>query len=110
MAHFVWFQGAWWPAERAHRPSVFPAIHSDHMAPLRHQATGEVMDSKSQFRRATRDAGCVELGNDVDTSPRQYEPDTGLKAGIAEAWQMVEQGYRPEPGPAADDLPLRIYE
>ena len=37
---------------------------SDHMEPTVHMATGEVIDSKSKFRQRTREAGCVEVGNE----------------------------------------------
>lgn len=42
------------------------AVHyiSDHMDPTVHMATGEVIDSKSKFRQRTREAGCVEVGNE----------------------------------------------
>ena len=46
---------------------------SDHMDPTRHMANGKTYDSKSQFRRATKEAGCIEVGNEVKTlmTPRK---------------------------------------
>ena len=41
------------------------SVISDTMQPLRHMATGKVIDSKSQFRNETKAAGCVELGNEA---------------------------------------------
>jgi len=42
-----------------------PRIHiqTDEMPPAEHMATGEVFTSKSSFRRATKEAGCVEIGD-----------------------------------------------
>ena len=36
---------------------------SDHMDALKHMANGRVYDSKSEFRKATKAAGCVEVGD-----------------------------------------------
>ena len=41
------------------------SVISDTMQPLRHMATGKVIDSKSQFRNETKASGCVELGNEA---------------------------------------------
>lgn len=105
---YVWWNGAWMPAVRVSRPPVAPAIIRDNMDALRHPATGEMFDSKSQFRRATKDAGCEELGNDVPMG-HEYQPADGLKEDIAKAVSMLDQGYRPEPTPAIEGE-MRIYE
>ena len=42
-------------------------VISDHMDPLRHMANGLMYDSKAAFRKATKDAGCCEVGNEVST-------------------------------------------
>lgn len=47
-----------------HESSESTYVISDTMDALRHMATGEMIDSKSKFRAATRAAGCVEVGND----------------------------------------------
>jgi hypothetical protein len=41
-----------------------PGYISDHMDPTRHMADGRLYDSKSEFRKATKAAGCVEVGNE----------------------------------------------
>ena len=41
-----------------------PAIHQDTIAPTLHPATGEVFESKSAFRRVTREKGYVEVDCD----------------------------------------------
>lgn len=52
---------------------------SDHMEPLRHMAldhTAPPIDSKSKFRRITREKGCIEIGNETATllKPRKRIP------------------------------------
>ena len=51
-----------------------PSVIRDEMDATRHMATGEYMTSKAKFRRATREAGCVEVGNEVAvlTRPRGH--------------------------------------
>jgi len=44
-----------------------PYVISDVMEPTRHMATGRMHTSKSEFRKDTRRAGCVEVGNEVKT-------------------------------------------
>ena len=41
-------------------------VISDEMAPTKHMADGRLYTSKHKFRQATRDAGCVEVGNSTD--------------------------------------------
>lgn len=47
-----------------HRTDQATYVISDTMAPLKHMATGRIIDSKSQFRADTQAAGCEEVGND----------------------------------------------
>lgn len=57
-------------------------VISDEMDATRHMATGEYLTSKAKFRQATRDAGCVEVGNETATllKPRQkIELDRGAR-------------------------------
>jgi hypothetical protein len=51
-----------------------PNVIRDEMDPTRHMATGEWMTSKRKFRQATRDAGCVEVGNDTGHMFRTRAP------------------------------------
>lgn len=39
-------------------------IISDIMPDTRHMANGQLYNSKSEFRKATKAAGCIEVGND----------------------------------------------
>lgn len=47
-----------------HEASDAPMYISDHMDTTKHMANGKLYDSKSEFRKATKTAGCVEVGND----------------------------------------------
>lgn len=52
--------------------SSAPGVISDNMDMTRHMADGRHYDSKSEFRRATKRAGCVEVGTDTSISrPRK---------------------------------------
>ncbi len=48
-------------------------VISDIMEPTRHMANNRYYTSKSEFRRATKAAGCQEFGNELPTllKPRQ---------------------------------------
>lgn len=93
----VWHKGEWIDVTDYKRPPrVGPYIIRDTMDALQHPATGQVMDSKSAFRRATRDAGCVEIGDQAPaTLPNRGPVD--VKADIIEAMQAVKEGYTPPP-------------
>jgi hypothetical protein len=56
-----------------------PYVISDHMEPTKHHATGKVHDSKSQFRRDTKAAGCVEIGNEPIRPCRPIQQLTAWK-------------------------------
>jgi len=40
---------------------------SDSMDPTRHMINGRYYESKSKFRQITKDAGCIEVGNETET-------------------------------------------
>ena len=46
-----------------YEPSAAPNVIRDGMDPTMHMATGRMFDSKSAFRRETRAAGCIEVGD-----------------------------------------------
>lgn len=57
---------------------------------------GRRTDSKSVFRRWTKEAGLVEKGNDRErTGRRQGDELKQVIRDVAEATQMVKAGYRP---------------
>jgi hypothetical protein len=85
-------------------PSRFPAIHRDTSEPMVHPATGEVFDSKSRFRETTKARGLVEVGTDnlTNLNPRRADVKS-RKQDIAQAMQMVEQGYQAPPVESLSD-------
>lgn len=95
---YFWKDGAWVPGwvVRAERAPHSLHIIGDEMEPLQHPVSGQTVDSKSQFRRMTRDAGCVELGNDAPAAPAAPERDASVRDDVHRAWLKLEQGYRPE--------------
>lgn len=68
----------------APRPGSGLYVISDTMPDMRHPATGQVMNSKSQFRAITRAAGCVEVGTETQRDTRQTGVGN-LKSDIAQA-------------------------
>lgn len=44
-----------------------PYVISDEMSATKHMANGKMYTSKAKFRQATKDAGCVEVGNELKT-------------------------------------------
>lgn len=70
-------------------------IRDDMGADLEHHgyADGRTTASKSVYRRWTKEAGLVEKGNDRERQRPAATPD--LRGDVAQAIQMVKQGYRP---------------
>lgn len=109
MTRYVWHDGMWYPVGDR-RPQPRLAIHSDTMDPLRHMATGEMFDSKSQFRAATRASGCVELGNDAPAVTEAWQTDRkSIRDDLNRAYSELEQG-RPAPIPVPEGGVTRRYE
>lgn len=54
---------------------------------------GRRTDSKSVFRRWTKEAGLTERGNDREPQRPVRDPD--LRHDVARAFEMVKNGYRP---------------
>jgi len=100
---FIWHAGDWVDVTDLKRPPrIGPYIIRDGMNALQHPATGEMMDSKSAFRRVTREHGLVEMGDQAPTTaPPRALPS--VKADIVEAIQALKQGYEPPPIESAVD-------
>ena len=92
---YVYRDGKMVPKAEAAPVYLAPRSISDGMDGLRHPVTGAIIDSKSRFRQITKDAGCVEVGNDVQRPQRK--PDESLSRDVAEAYRMVRDGYTPAP-------------
>jgi hypothetical protein len=74
------------------RPFSAPAIHQDSMNPTWHPATGEVFESKSAFRRVTKERGYVEIDDDKTWSQvGEIKPEIPL--GLREDIEEVKHWY-----------------
>jgi hypothetical protein len=93
---YVW-NGRKWVENGQKQPLKIPFLVSDHMDPLMHPCTGEMIDSKSRFRAVTRAHGCFELGNDAPVAQKRAGFDRNrLRADIDRAIGELEAG-RPAP-------------
>lgn len=95
---FVYRNGKIVPKHRAaprHGQRVGGVISDDLGADLEHHgfADGRRTASKSVFRRWTKEAGLVEKGNDRERARPVAAPD--LRSDVAQAIQMLRQGYQP---------------
>jgi hypothetical protein len=73
-----------------------PQVISDTMEPTRHMADGRMYTSKRKFRQATKDAGCVELGNEAPIMKRPVPLDRQKRReDIKRAKWMLENGMAP---------------
>lgn len=57
----------------ARRTAIAPAVIRDDMPALVNHADGRTYDSKANFRRATKAAGCVEIGNETIRDRRRLD-------------------------------------
>jgi len=69
-------------------------VISDTIADTWHPATGKRYDSKSAFRKATRAAGCVEVGTEKQTDRRNPAP-IDVRPDVEHAIRQLNSGYRP---------------
>lgn len=58
-------------AEPLHPSGPATYFQQDTMDALFHPATGEMVDSKSKFRKITRANGCIEVGDQKDYGQRR---------------------------------------
>lgn len=86
--------------ETAERRSAGPMVQSDYLGDaLEHHgySDGRRTDSKSTFRRWTKEAGLVEKGNDRERTERRLGDDRReMIRDVALATEMVKNGYRPQ--------------
>lgn len=68
-----------------------PSVIRDEIDATRHMADGQLYTSKSKFRQATKDNGCIEVGSDSS----MYRPRAPVK---------MDRGQR------RDDIRKAIYE
>lgn len=81
---------------RARSSLPAPSIITDHLDDVKNPVDGKLYDSKSEYYRAVRAAGCEIVGNEAQ---KMVPVDTrsDVKADeIGEALHKVKQGYKPE--------------
>lgn len=88
------------PLEEIAEKQSFHSVIGDEMSPTLHPVTGEVIESKSKFRRRTKDVGCVEVGNDLLSQRKREAPVTkatseGLKKFL---WDSIDRAYHNNKG------------
>ncbi len=66
-------------------------VISDAMAPARHPSTGRIHDSKSEFRKDTRAAGCEEVGNDPSARRDRSRHQTTQADVVPDVKRAIEQ-------------------
>lgn len=64
-------------------------VQDDTMDATWHPATGQTLESRSEFRKMTKAAGCVELG-DADLNPGPKEIKIDSHAIGKELWDLME--------------------
>jgi len=76
---------------RSHLPS--PMIRSDSLDNVWNPVDGKRYDSKSQYERAVKDAGCEIVGNDAGhwNGPAKQRKPEGIKQDLKQA--LAEQGF-----------------
>lgn len=72
-----------------------PHVLRDGLDDLWHPVTGKHFDSKAAFRKATRDAGCIEAGDDASLHTPRPMTDEGLggvEQDIKDAYERLSAG------------------
>lgn len=69
----------------------------DEMPATKHMANGQHYTSKRKFRIATKDAGCVEVGDAPMTRNRPTFDKREYQNAVHESIQKLQQGHRPQP-------------
>ena len=108
MTKYIWHNDQWVRAVRKSRPSSFPSIIRDTMDACLHPATGEMIDSKREFRRITRAHKLIEVGDEAPMISPNYEPE-GVVDDVAGALTDLRNGM-PFEDAAPVDGETRFYE
>lgn len=95
MTVWVYRNGRMMEKHRAPPRNVVHVI-SDAIPDMVHPANGKRYDSKSTFRRVTRDHGYVEVGTEKQVD-RRAPIHTDFKSDVMDAVRKVNEGYRPSP-------------
>ena len=86
------------PAEEYCRPTpnrsslAAPHLVRDSMLPVKSMLDGKLYDSKSRLRRTYREAGVVEVGNDVAPTPSAPKRREDTRAAVGRAFSKAGLG------------------
>lgn len=64
-------------------------IISDSLADVKNPINGKTYDSKSQYYKAVKDAGCTVVGNDAPKIPKKYSGDHNVRPELRQAVREV---------------------
>jgi len=86
-----------WPGNHVKWNEVVcsPSVVRDGLDDLFHPMDNNRYDSKRKFSAVTNELGGVEIGTSEQQDNRYY--DTAKQDDVAQAKQMVDQGYKPNP-------------
>lgn len=79
--------GVLYEVSKAPRKTEVHSVITDTMDPLMHHAIGKPVDSKSAFRRITRDHGYYEVGNDQQNVSKPETPDHVYRDAVEQAME-----------------------
>jgi hypothetical protein len=86
---------------RARARSSLPApyVIGDHLDDVQNPADGKIYESKSNYYRAVKEAGCEIVGNEAQKMVETHsEPRSNVATSeIGEALRKVKEGYKPAP-------------
>lgn len=97
--------GVLYEASKAPRKAEAPSVITDTMDAMMHHAIGRPVDSKSAFRRITRDHGYEEVGNEQQKVSKPETPDQVYRDHVEKAMAEVECGRRSD-GPRREGAPM----
>jgi hypothetical protein len=94
-----WAEVAALRRERARSALPCPYVIGDHLDDVQNPADGKVYDSKSEYYKAIRAAGCEIVGNEAEAMAEKghVAKSEVQSAEIGEALHKVKQGYKPAP-------------
>lgn len=70
------------------RSQAFGVITDTMAIAAAHPCTGKMMDSKSAFRRVTREHGCIEVGTETASPGKPYSPSQHeIESAVARCWR-----------------------
>ena len=73
-----------------------PMLNLDTMPPTMHTMTGQMMDTRSEFRKVTKALNGIEVGN--EKLKHDFKEDKITKTEILKNVEKLKQGYKPQIG------------